>query len=380
MAKRDYYEVLGVSRNATTDEIKQAYRRLAKQYHPDMNPDNRKQAEEKFKELSEAYEVLVDEEKRRLYDQYGHEGVSQRFSPGGFQWRDFSHAEDLKDIFGDIFDFSSIFRDFNEGSIFDLFTRSPTRRARAKSRGGDIHVRLRLSLEEIAEGTTKEIAFSRFEKCDACKGIGGSGTTVCPSCQGSGEKRQVSRSVFGQFVQITTCPECNGEGKVIKTRCAKCVGEGRIRVNRTLKVYIPAGVSTGNYIPIRNEGHYGAGGRGDVIIEIEEKEHPLFVRSGDDIVVELPISITTATLGGEINVPTLNGNKKIKIPAGVQPNEIIRLRGYGIKKLNGGRGDELVKIVVHIPKHISNQERQLLNELEKIRSENIPEPRKPKVS
>lgn len=380
MAKRDYYEVLGVSRNATTDEIKQAYRRLAKQYHPDMNPDNRKQAEEKFKELSEAYEVLVDEEKRRLYDQYGHEGVSQRFSPGGFQWRDFSHAEDLKDIFGDIFDFSSIFRDFNEGSIFDLFTRSPSRRARARSRGGDIHVRLRLSLEEIAEGTTKEIAFSRFEKCDACKGIGGSGTTVCPVCQGSGEKRQVSRSMFGQFVQISTCPECNGEGKVIKTRCAKCIGEGRIRVNRTLKVNIPAGVSTGNYIPIRNEGHYGAGGRGDVIIEIEEKEHPLFARSGDDIIVELPISITTATLGGEINVPTLNGNKKIKIPAGVQPNEIIRLRGFGIKKLNGGRGDELVKIIVHIPKHISNQERQLLSELEKIRSENIPEPRKPKIS
>jgi len=377
MAKRDYYEILGVSKSASSDEIKQAYRRLAKQYHPDMNPNDRKNAEEKFKELSEAYEVLIDSKKKELYDQYGHEGVSQRFSPGGFQWRDFSHAEDLKDVFGDVFDFSQIFRGFGEGSIFDLLTGRETSRSQ-KARGRDIHVRIRLTLEEIAEGTTKEISFSRYEHCDSCKGVGGSGTTTCTTCQGRGEKKHVSRSMFGQFVQITVCSDCQGEGRVIKNKCIKCSGEGRVRLERTLKVNIPAGVSTGNYIPLRGEGHYGPGGRGNVIIEIEEKEHPLFIRAGDNIVIETPISITTAILSGDMQIPTLNGKKKIKIPSGTQSGELIRVKGSGIKKLNGGRGDELVRIVIHIPRHLSNQEKSLLSELERVRSESIPEPRKPR--
>ncbi len=376
MAKRDYYEILGVSRNATTDEIKQAYRRLAKQYHPDMNPTNKKEAEEKFKELSEAYEVLVDNEKRKLYDQYGHEGVSQRFSPGGFQWRDFSHAEDLKDIFGDIFDFGQIFRGFGEGSIFDLFTRSRPTRAQA-TRGRDIHIRLRLTLEEIAHGTTKELTFSRFEKCETCNGKGGTGTTTCSHCQGRGETRHVSRSVFGQFIQVTTCSECAGTGQQIKNLCSKCSGEGRIRVPKTLKVVIPPGVSTGNFIPLRGEGHYGPGGRGDVIIEIEEKEHPLFVRKHDDLVVEVPISYTTAILGGELEVPTLDGKKKIKINPGTQHGELIRIKNAGIKRLNGGKGDEIIRIAIHIPKHLSTREKDLLKELERIRTENPPSSRKP---
>ncbi len=377
MAKRDYYEVLGISKNSSADEIKQAYRRLAKQYHPDMNPDDRKGAEEKFKELSEAYEVLIDPKKKELYDQYGHEGVSQRFSPGGFQWQDFSHADDLKDIFGD-FDLSSIFRGFGGSSIFDLFTGGSEVTRSRKARGRDIHVRLRLTLEEIAEGTTKEISFSRYEKCDECKGVGGTGKVTCSACQGRGEKKHVTRSVFGQFVQITACSECQGEGQVIKNKCSKCNGDGRMRVERTIKVNIPSGVSTGNYIPLRGEGHFGPGGYGNVIIEMEEKEHDLFLRSGDNIVFELPISVTTASLGGETEIPTLNGRKKIKIPSGIQSNEIIRVKGAGIKRLNGGRGDELVQVAVHIPKHLSNQEKTLLNEWEKIRSESIPQPRKPR--
>jgi len=377
MAKRDYYEILGVNKSASVDEIKSAYRRLAKQYHPDMNPNNRQESEEKFKELSEAYEVLIDQDKRNLYDQYGHEGVSQRFSPGGFQWRDFSHAEDLRDLFGD-FDISQIFRGFGEGSIFDLFSGGQRSSRSSKTRGRDIHVRLRLTLEEIAEGTSKEIAFSRYEKCEACKGIGGSDWTACPACQGKGEKRHVTRSMFGQFVQISACSECRGEGKIIKNKCEKCGGEGRIRIERTIKVTIPAGVSNGNFIQLRGEGHYGPGGKGNVVVEIEEKEHALFIRSNDDIVIELPISITAAVLGGDVEIPTLNGRKKVKINAGIQSGEIIRIRNAGIKRLNGGRGDELVRIVVHTPKHISAQEKHLLKEWEKIRSESVPTPRKPR--
>jgi molecular chaperone DnaJ len=376
MAKRDYYEVLGVSKSASVDEIKQAYRRLAKQYHPDMNPQNRAEAEEKFKELSEAYEVLVDKEKRALYDQYGHEGVSQRFSPGGFQWRDFSHADDLKDIFN--FDFGKIFSDLGSGSIFDLFSNRESHYPQ-KARGRDIHVRLRLNLEEIAEGTTKEISFSRYERCEACNGMGGKDTTTCPTCHGSGQKRNVSRSMFGQFVHISSCPNCKGEGHIVKTRCGKCIGEGKVRIERTIKVNIPAGVSDGNYISLRGEGHYGSGGTGNVIIEIEEKEHSLFLRNGDNIILEAPISVTTAIIGGEIEVPTLNGNKKVKISAGTQHGEFIRIKGAGIKKLHGGRGDELIHIAVHIPKHLSNQEKNLLKEWEQIRSENTPGVRKPNL-
>jgi molecular chaperone DnaJ len=372
--KRDYYEILGVARNATEEEIKQAYRRLAKQYHPDMNPNNRKEAEEKFKELSEAYEVLLDKDKRRLYDQYGHEGVARGFGPGGFDFRrDFTHAEDLRDIFGDLL---RGFGDFGTGSIFDTLFGTGETQTRRPVRGRDIHIRLRLSLEEIAEGTTKEIAISRFEKCAECQGRGGKGTQTCPVCKGRGETRQVSRSVFGQFVQISTCPNCSGQGEIIRDTCANCKGEGRVRVQRTIKVRIPAGVRTDNYLPLHGEGHYGPGGRGDVIIEIEEKEHPLFTRQNDDIIVEVPISITTAILGGEIEVPTLNGKKAIKINPGTKPNSIIRIRGAGIKHLDGGRGDELVRITVHIPEKISNRERELLKELAKNQTEPVPPPKK----
>jgi len=374
--KRDYYEVLGVSRNATQEEIKAAYRRLAKQYHPDRNPENRKEAEEKFKELSEAYEVLADPEKRRLYDSYGHEGVSGHFGPGGFDFgRHFTHTEDLEDIFGDLL------RGFGStGSIFEmLFGGEESRTSQHRARGGDIVIRMRLGLEEIASGVTKEVTFSRFERCEACAGVGGTGKMVCGTCRGQGRVRRQSSSFFGQFVQVSTCPDCGGTGERVKNICPHCGGEGRIRRSRTLKVKIPAGVTPGMPIVLRNEGHWGPGGSGDVIIEVEEKEHPLFLRNGDDIIVEVPISIPMAVLGGKIKVPTLNGEKEVEIPQGTKPGTMLRLRGLGIKRMRGGAGDLLVRIVVHIPQHLSQKERSCYKQLSEVQSEPIPKPRRPEL-
>ncbi len=376
VTKRDYYEVLGVSRNATPEEIKSAYRRLAKEYHPDRNPNNRAEAEEKFKELSEAYEVLADPEKRRVYDMYGHEGVAGQFGPNGFDFRrHFTHSDDLEDIFGDIL------RGFGGegGTIFDLlFGGAAPRATGRRARGRDIIVRMRLSLGEIAEGVTKEVSFSRYEPCSECGGAGGAGKIACPTCRGQGRVKQQTRSVFGQFVQVSTCPDCGGTGERYRNTCRQCSGEGRVRRLRTLKVRIPAGVSAGTPIVLHNEGHWGPGGQGDVVIEIEEKEHPLFLRQGDNIIVEVPVSIPTAILGGKINVPTLNGVKEIELPPGTNSGTVLRIRGAGIKRLEGGgSGDELVRIVVHIPKHLSREEKMLYKQLAANQSESLPEPRKP---
>ncbi|MEO0069899.1 MAG: DnaJ domain-containing protein, partial [candidate division WOR-3 bacterium] len=261
--KRDYYEVLGVSRNATPEEIKSAYRRLAKEYHPDRNPNNRLEAEEKFKELSEAYEVLADPEKRRLYDAYGHEGVSTQFGPGGFDFRrHFTHEEDLADIFSDLF------RGFGTGggtgSIFDLLFGTETARTTRTARGRNIVIRLRLNLEEIANGANKEIKFSRYEVCPECQGVGGSGRTICPTCHGQGRIKRQTSSFFGQFVQVSTCPDCGGSGERVRNQCRRCDGTGRVKESRTLKVKIPAGVSSETPIVLNNEGHWGPSGPGDV--------------------------------------------------------------------------------------------------------------------
>ncbi len=374
--KRDYYEVLGVGRNATPEEIKAAYRRLAKEYHPDRNPNNRAEAEEKFKELSEAYEVLADPEKRRLYDMYGHEGVAGQFGPGGFDFRrHFTHEEDLEDIFGDIF------RGFSggTGSLFDLlFGSESPRTAVRRARGRDIVIKMRLSLEEIANGVTKEISFSRYEACPECSGAGGVVRMVCSTCQGQGRVKKQARSVFGQFFQVSSCPDCGGTGERWRNVCQRCGGEGRLRQTRKLKVRIPAGVSSGTPLVLHGEGHWGPGGSGDVAIEIEEKEHPIFLRDGDNIVVEVPISIPVAVLGGRVKVPTLDGIKEIEIPAGTASGTVFRLRGAGIKRLEGGSGDELVKVVVHVPDHLSREERMLYKQLMEIKSEAVPGPRKPR--
>jgi molecular chaperone DnaJ len=372
--RRDYYDVLGLKRGASQDEIKAAYRRLAKAHHPDCNPENRTEAEEKFKELSEAYEVLADADKRRMYDAYGHEGMSRQFGPGGFDFRrDFTHVDDISDLFGDLLEGFGV---GGGGGLFDLLVGGRTQ-SRRRARGGDIRIAVRLSLEEIADSVTRELNFNRFERCSECAGAGGKGKETCGTCGGRGQVQRRASSFLGQFVQVQPCPDCGGSGERVREICSVCSGEGRIRKPRTLKVRIPAGVAAGNYLPLHGEGHFGPGGNGDVLVQFEEKEHQLFLRQGDDIAVELPVSISTAVMGGKLKVPTLAGEKELEIPAGTQSGTVLRVRGAGIKHLDGGVGDELVRVVIHVPRHLSREEKNLLKKLDESKSEPTPGPRKP---
>lgn len=367
MTKRDYYEILGVPKSAHQDEIKKAYRRLALKYHPDRNPGN-KEAEEKFKEAAEAYEVLGNEEKRRRYDQFGHEGMRP-----GYDFRGFT---DINDIFST---FSDIFGGGFGGSIFeDVFTggrRTRAREATVGAPGSDLKVRLRLTLEEIATGVEKKLKIKKWKKCDVCGGSGAksrSARITCPRCNGTGEIRQVSRSMFGQFVNIMTCSNCGGEGSIIKDFCATCNGEGRAQGETTIKVNVPAGVSDGNYIPLRGQGNAGwrGGPAGDVIVLIEEESHKHFVRNGDDVIFDLLISYPEAVQGVDVEVPTLNGRARLKVEPGTQPGRILRMREKGIPHLNSyGRGDQLVRVNIWVPTKINAKERELLKELSQ--SENI---------
>jgi len=358
MAKRDYYQTLGVERNASQDEIKKAYRKLALQYHPDRNPGN-KDAEEKFKEAAEAYEALSDPQKRQRYDQFGHEGMR------GTDFRPFTDVNDIFSTFGDIFGGGF------GGSIFDeMFgTQTRQRRGSAASPGSDLKIRLKLTLEEISTGVEKKIKIKKWKSCETCGGSGARSThglTTCPVCKGTGELRQVSRSVFGQFVNITTCQNCGGEGKVIKEPCTTCHGEGRVQGESTIKVSIPAGVSEGNYIPLRGEGNVGrrGGPGGDIIVAIEEDPHQVFTRNGDDVILDLLVSYPEAVLGADIEVPTLTGRAKLRVDAGTQSGKVLRMRDKGIPHLNGyGRGDQLVRVNVWIPTSVNSSERDLLGQL-----------------
>jgi molecular chaperone DnaJ len=368
MAKRDYYEILGVTHSASQDEIKKAYRKLALKYHPDRNPNNR-EAEEKFKEAAEAYEVLGDEGKRRRYDQFGHEGMR----PGA----DFHPFTDINDIFTT---FNDIFAGSFGGSIFeDVFSGGRGTRTRSRTHtgtpGSDLKIRLKLSLEEIAGGVEKKIKVRRWEKCTVCSGSGArsaSSTIMCPVCNGTGEIRQVSRSPFGQFVNISTCTNCGGEGRVVKDVCTTCSGEGRIQTEATIKVNIPAGVASDNYIPLRGQGNAGrrGGPPGDLIVLIEEETHPHFVRNDDDVILDLLVSYPEAALGTEIEVPTLQGKAKLKIEPGTQSGKVLRMRDKGIPHLNSyGRGDQLVRVNVWVPTRLSQREKEQLKQLEN--SDNI---------
>lgn len=359
--KRDYYEVLGVPRNASQEEIKKAYRRLAMQYHPDRNPGD-KEAEEKFKEAAEAYEVLSDPEKRRRYDQFGHAGMQ------GTDFREYTDINDIFNAFRDIFSGTGF-----GGSIFDDFfggsTSTRSRRTGTSQRGSDLRVKIKLTLEEIATGVTKKIKIKRYKKCSSCGGTGaesGSGHRTCPVCNGTGEIRQVSRSVFGQFVNITTCNNCGGEGKVISNPCKICGGEGRVQEEATVNVDIPAGVSTGNYLTLRGEGNAGrrGGSSGDLIVVIEELPHEIFQRQGDDIIFELNLSIPEAVLGGEVEVPTLTGKAKLKLEPGLSHGKILRMKGKGLPNLNTKKqGDQLIVVNIYVPQKISPQEKEMMQNL-----------------
>lgn len=357
MAKRDYYEILDLQKGASIDEVKASYRKLAMKYHPDRNPDN-PESEEKFKEATEAYEVLSDAQKRQRYDQYGHEGIR-----GGMDYSNFTNINDIFSQFGDVFG----------GSIFDEFFggggRRRTHRRDMGERGSDLKIRLPLTLEEIALGAEKTLKIRKMGKCDTCNGSGakeGSGYASCQTCGGAGEVRQVSRSVFGQFVNISVCPSCNGAGQLIKEKCHSCGGDGRVQVEDTIKVNIPAGVEEGNYIPLRGKGNAGRrnGSAGDLIVVIEEKEHQIFTRQGDNILYSLTISFPDAALGTEVEVPTITGSEKIKIDAGTQPGSTIVLRDKGIQRLNSyGKGEMIVIINVHVPHKLNSNEKELLKQL-----------------
>jgi len=359
--KRDYYEILGVPKNASPEEIKKAYRKLAMQYHPDRNPGD-KEAEEKFKEAAEAYEVLSDPEKRRRYDQFGHEGMR------GTDFREWTDINDIFNHFRDIFSGAGF-----GGSIFDDFfggsTSTRSRRGSSVQRGSDLRVKIKLALEEIATGVSKKIKIKRYKKCSSCNGTGAEssgGYKTCPVCNGTGEIRQVSRSIFGQFVNITTCNNCGGEGKIISNPCKLCNGEGRVQEDATITVDIPAGVSTGNYLTLRGEGNAGrrGGPNGDLIVVVEELPHEIFHRQGDDIIYELNLSIPEAVLGGEIEVPTLTGKAKLKLEAGLSPGKILRMKGKGLPNVNTKRqGDQLIVVNIYVPNKLSQQEKEIMQSL-----------------
>jgi len=356
--KRDYYEVLGVDRSADVTVIKTAYRKLALQYHPDRNPDD-PAAEERFKEASEAYSVLSDTDKRARYDQFGHAGVNG--GPAGAQG--FTDLNDIFSAFGDIFG-SSVFGDMFGGG------RGRGRRQRGEA-GSDLRIRMALTLEEIATGVTKTVSIKHMTSCGTCQGSGaaeGSSYDTCSACQGSGEVRQVSRSVFGQFVQVGPCAQCGGTGEILQHACAECSGEGRVKGESTVKVTIPAGVRTGNYLTVNGKGHAGrrGGQSGDAVVVIEELEHEHFEREEDDVYTDLVVDFATAALGGEVEVPTLEGSSMLKIDAGTQPGTLLRMKSKGIPHLHGkGRGDQIVRFNIHVPTHLSADEKKALKDLAK---------------
>ena len=362
--KKDYYEILSVTRSATMDDIKTSYRKLAMQYHPDRNPGN-KDAEEKFKEIAEAYEVLSDPQKKQIYDQYGHSGLN---STG------FHGFDNINDIFSH---FSDIFSGFGGGgSIFDDFFGTSSRSGRGRrNQGEDLKINIKLTLAEISEGVEEKIKLKKFIRCSACNGTGAnssSGYVTCSHCGGTGELRHVSRSIFGQFVNVSICSYCEGEGRILRDKCGECGGDGRVKEDKTISVNIPPGVSEGQYIPFRGEGNIGlrGGSTGDLRIYIEELEDENFVRNEDDVIYKLDLSMIDAALGVDILVPTLKGKAKLKIDPGTQPGKVLRMKDKGIKHLNGyGRGDQLVVVNIHIPEKLSSKEKTILKELSK--SENF---------
>ena len=357
--KRDYYEVLGINKDASAEEIKKAYRKAALKYHPDRNPGN-KEAEEKFKEVGEAYEVLSDEEKRQRYDQFGFAGVDPNFGGGsggaygGAGFGGFGDFSDLGDIFGDF---------FGGG-------RSRGSQQSAPRRGENVMTRLELTFEEAAFGCEKEVAAQRIENCAVCHGTGSADGVIetCQQCRGTGQVRTVQNFMGMQMQSSTTCPACNGRGKIIKTPCSTCKGKGKVRRTNRVKVKIPAGVDDGQSVRVRGEGCVGANGgpSGDLLVEISIKRHPIFTREGFDVLCEVPISFTQAALGATIQVPTLDGKVDYEIPEGTQTGREFVLRDKGIPEVGNSRrrGDHRFTVVVETPTHLTREQKELLRQLD----------------
>ncbi|MBI3985794.1 MAG: molecular chaperone DnaJ [Lentisphaerae bacterium] len=356
--KRDYYEVLTVSRSASTEEIKKAYRKMALKYHPDRNAGN-KEAEERFKEISEAYEVLSDPDKRAKYDQYGHEGLKSTFGPNGFDFaRDFTHVQDIQDIFGDLFGGNSIFEDF--------FGRSSRHGASGTRpmKGSDLRFDLEIDFEEAVFGAEREITLPISEECTHCGGLGaepGSKKETCKQCAGRG----VVVTSSGFFRVQQDCPVCLGKGEIVTSPCRQCGGSGTSKVRKPLKLKIPEGVETGSRLRLAGKGEGGlrGGPPGDLYVVLHVRPHPIFQRQGEDLLCEVPISIEFAVLGGDIQVPTLEGYAKIKISPGAESGKIFRLRGKGVTSLmNEGKGDLLIRLLVEMPKNLNGNQKKRLKD------------------
>ena len=360
--KRDFYEVMGISKNASDDEIKKSYRKMAKKYHPDLNPGN-KEAEAKFKELNEAYEVLSDKNKKARYDQFGHAGVDPNYGAGA------GRTSWGGNPFGQDFDIGDIFSSFFNGD-FGGFSGQSRRNPNAPRRGSDVQASFILTFFEAAKGCKKDIKYTVINQCPDCSGTGakkGTHKKTCPNCNGRGQTVVSQRTAFGVIQTSRTCSRCNGSGQIIENPCPSCSGSGHIKTTKTVEVNIPAGISEGQILNISNHGNAGKNGgpSGDLHLHINVKAHPVFERKGFDIHCEIPITYAQASLGAEITVPTLDGKVSYPIHEGTQNGDIFRLKGKGIERLNGyGKGDQYVKVYVEVPKNLSKQQKDLLREFD----------------
>ena len=363
MEKRDYYEVLGVSKNAGKDEIKKAYRQQAVKYHPDKNPGDKK-AEENFKEAAEAYEVLSNDEKKARYDRFGHAGMG---ASGGGGYGNSMTMDDIFSSFGDIF--GDAF-----GGGFGAFTGGRRGGGRRVNKGSNLRVKVKLNLQEISSGAEKKLKVSKYSTCDTCGGSGAadsSSVATCPTCRGAGQVTRVVNTMLGQMQTSTVCHACGGEGKTITKKCNACYGEGIVQKEEVVKINIPAGVAKGMQMTVGGQGNAARRGgvNGDLLVVIEEEEHPELTREGNDLIYNLFISVPDAILGSHVEIPTIENNVKIKIDAGVQPGKILRLRGKGLPEVNGyGRGDLLVNVNVWIPKNLSKEEIKVIEKLKESQS------------
>lgn len=363
--KRDYYEVLGVSKNATPEELKKAYRKLALKYHPDKNPGD-KAAEEKFKEAAEAYDVLNDPDKRAKYDQWGHNMGPSGFGGGGGASGFHASGMSMEDIFSQ---FGDIFGGGSFGGFRQYGSNSGGARRRRQAKGSDLRIKVKLTLKEIAEGVTKKLKIPRYVQCQHCNGTGakdGTAFTTCAHCHGSGVIEQVQQTFLGPMSSTATCPDCNGEGKTITQKCTYCNGEGIVKQEEVVEFSIPAGVTDGMTLSLKGKGNAARHGgvNGDLLVVIEEIPDPELIRDGNDLIYNLMLDFPTAALGGSVEIPTVNGRARVKIPAGTQPGKVLRLRGKGLPSTEGyGTGDELVNIMVYVPENLTDKEKETIESL-----------------
>ncbi|MDD1770331.1 MAG: molecular chaperone DnaJ [Methanomassiliicoccales archaeon] len=365
--KRDYYAVLGVAKGSSPDDIKAAYRTLARKYHPDVTKEDKAEAEERFKEISEAYEVLVDPEKRKLYDQYGFAGLSGQFGQGGFQWSDFTHAQDVSDIFGDMGNFGF------GGSLFDALFGGGRRRT-GPHQGQSLRYDVEITLEEASKGESREVQIPHAVACEACHGTGAKGgkLTQCPTCGGKGQIQNVQQRGYSRFVSITPCPRCGGRGQLAEARCPECGGRGQQVRTQKLSVDIPPGIDDGMRLRVPGAGDVSSDGGppGDLFVVVHVRQHEIFRREGADLWIELPVSFADAAMGAETEVPTIDGKATLHIPPGTQGNAIFRMKGNGLQKVGErGKGDQFVRVQIRVPKKLSTEQKALLKKFSELEGE-----------